>query len=180
MSQIGAAAAVIAPHYNFSPRAFFIASNARNGRRDRNRSLVANVLASFAPIREARCMTDISSGVAFWIFDAWRKVEAQLQVVSINGALRASTPAVIWHTFPIASKISMVILLDDGQKREWELPLADAKFSFGTVGECAVFPEFAEGKWVSFLVADLPSGTQMLFAERFVDGNAIDKDVPQP
>ena len=115
-------------------------------------------------------MNEISSGMAFWIFEIWRRMSTQLQL-SYFGEWSDSigSPAVIWHTSPISSKVSFVILDTAGQKREWKLSFGDCKFSFGVASECAVFPEFAEGKWVSYLSVELPNGKRILAAERFLD-----------
>lgn len=114
-------------------------------------------------------MTSISSGIAFWIFDAWRKTKSQLQVDTIVIKDSRGSPAVIWKVSPKDSIISLVALDDKGQNLEWRLSLADAHFSFGVIPEVTPFPEFMEGIWVSQLLAQFPSGNALLFGERFVE-----------
>lgn len=114
-------------------------------------------------------MNEISSGVAFWILEKWRNMSVQLQLSYFSGSSAQGSPAVISRISPMASKVSFVILDPDGQKKEWTLSFEYCKFSFGVAAECAVFPEFAEGKWVSYLAIELPNGKQILVAERFVD-----------
>jgi hypothetical protein len=113
-------------------------------------------------------MNEISSGVAFWIFDNWRRVNAQLQASFFSGSESAGSPAVIWRTSPNENKVSFVIV-EAGQKKEWKVSFEHCKFSFGVASECAVFPEFAEGKWVSYMAIEFPNGKRVLLAERFVD-----------
>jgi hypothetical protein len=69
------------------------------------------------------------------------------------------------------SKVSFVIL-EAGQKKEWRVSFEGCKFSFGVASECAVFPEFTEGKWVSYMAIEFPVGKQVLLAERFVDNGS--------
>jgi hypothetical protein len=109
-------------------------------------------------------MNEISSGVAFWILEAWRKMDAQLHLVSLN-TQPSSSPAKVWRTCPSDSSVWMVRLLNDGQKKECRLSLADAKFSFGVESECAPFHELTEGVFISVLFADLPSGPKFIFGE---------------
>ncbi len=42
-------------------------------------------------------MNEISSGLAFWIFDAWRKMAAQLQVGAVVTTGSHGSAAVIRH-----------------------------------------------------------------------------------
>jgi hypothetical protein len=113
-------------------------------------------------------MKEISSGVAFWILEAWRKMDAQLHLISLN-TQPSNSPAKVWRTSPSDSSVWMVILLDNGQNKEWRLSLADAKFSFGVESECAPFHELTEGVFVSVLSADLPTGTKFIFGEQFFE-----------
>jgi hypothetical protein len=113
-------------------------------------------------------MNEISSGVAFWIFDIWRQINAQLQASFFSGSESAGSPAVIWRTSPMESKVSFVIF-EAEQKKEWRVSFENCQFSFGVASESAVFPEFAEGKWVSYMAIEFPNGKRVLLAERFVD-----------
>jgi hypothetical protein len=114
-------------------------------------------------------MNEISSGIAFWIFDAWRRMSAQVQVETTKGIKSGGSPGAIWRTSPNPFKISVVMLDTQGQKNEWVVPLEGCKFSFGVPLESAPFPEYAEGIWLSYLVVDFPDGAQTVFAERFID-----------
>jgi hypothetical protein len=113
-------------------------------------------------------MNEISSAVAFWILDAWRQLEAQLQVNAIRGISSQGSPAVVWRTSPNELKISLVALAARGQKIEWNLDLHDCKFSFGTAADSTLYPEFSEGKWVSFLLAEWVGDKRLIFAQRFL------------
>jgi hypothetical protein len=114
-------------------------------------------------------MNEISSRVAFWILEAWRKMDAQLHFVSLN-TTPSNSPAKVWRTAPSDSSIWLVRLLDDGQKMECRLSLADAKFSFGVEEELTPFHELTEGVFVSVLTADLPDGAKFIFGEQFLRG----------
>ncbi len=113
-------------------------------------------------------MKEISSGVAFWILEAWRKMDAQLNLISLN-TQPSSSPAKVWRTSPSDSSVWMVRLLNDGQKKECRLSLADATFSFGVEGGLTPFRELTEGVFVSVLLADLPTGTKFIFGEQFLE-----------
>lgn len=115
-------------------------------------------------------MKEISRSVAFWIFDMWRKTAAQLQVDTIDPKSPSQgSPAVISRTLPNAAKVSMLAVTRDGQNVEWSIDMGNCRFFFGVTEECAPFPEFAEGKWVSFLSAQFPEEKSILFRERFTD-----------
>lgn len=47
--------------------------------------------------------------------------------------------------------------------------LRGSSFSIGKPEDTAPFREFAEGKLVRYLLAELPNGSSYFFAERFVD-----------
>jgi hypothetical protein len=113
-------------------------------------------------------MNEISSGVAFWILEAWRKMDAQLHFVSLN-TTPSSSPAKVWRTSPSDSSVWMVRLLKDGQNKECSLSLAEAKFSFGVEEELTPFHELTEGVFVSVLTADLPTETKYIFGEQFLE-----------
>jgi hypothetical protein len=121
-------------------------------------------------------MNEISSGVAFGILEKWSDSSAQLQVSVYRAGKSQGTPAVIISTDPGSEKI-VASILESGQPAKWNLPLHGSKFSFGVPSEDAPYPEFAEGKWVAYLVADLPGGETIVFSERFVE-QGIDSDVP--
>jgi hypothetical protein len=114
-------------------------------------------------------MQEISSGVAFWILDVWRRMSAQLQLVATDGTDTESTPASIWWTSPIDSIIFVVNMGAAGQNKEWRIPAKGSKFSFGVPHESALSREFTKGIWLSQLLIELPDGKTLLFAERFVE-----------
>jgi hypothetical protein len=64
-------------------------------------------------------MNEISSGVAFWILEAWRKMDAQLHLASLN-TTPSSSPAKVWRTSPSDSSVWMVVRGDNGQNKELE------------------------------------------------------------
>jgi hypothetical protein len=115
-------------------------------------------------------MNEISSGVAFWILDVWRKMAAQLQVNAFEGRGEklVGSSAVILRTSPNNESLSIVAVTSSGQNAEWTIPLKDCKFGFGVAGESPA-PEFIEGRFVSCLVVDMPEDKHLVFRERFVD-----------
>jgi len=114
-------------------------------------------------------MNEISSGVAFWILEAWRKMDAQLHLISLNTTPSSSPAAKVWRTAPSDSSVWMVMLPDNGQNQAWMISLAGAKFSFGVEEELTPFHELTEGVFVSVLTADLPDGTKFICGERFFE-----------
>ena len=81
-------------------------------------------------------MNEISSSVAFWILDAWRQMEAQLQVDALDGKhVTGGSPAVILRTVPKDESVSMVAVDNKGQNIEWTVSLKDCKFGFGLASE---------------------------------------------
>jgi hypothetical protein len=114
-------------------------------------------------------MNEISSGLAFWIFDAWRKMTAQLKVVGGVVPARSRESAVVIqrvspNTFIIALDISDTL----GEKKGWDVFLGNARFSFGVVPEASSFPELRDGSWVSFLQVQFSNGDGLLFGERSI------------
>src|ERR1700693_3481162 len=110
-------------------------------------------------------MNEISSGAAFWILDKLRASNAQLQVSVYRDEKPQGSPAIVLSTDPGSGKV-LVSILEREQPAKWTIPLCGSKFSFGVPSEDAIFPEFAEGKWVSLLICDLPSGERIVFSER--------------
>jgi hypothetical protein len=111
-------------------------------------------------------MTKISSAEAFLIFAKWRdeKSQVQLSIRKPDGS-SAGTPVSIISISGTKESVSAEIVLS-GQKKKCLLDCRNASFSYGEPAEVAVFPEFAEGTWASYLVAECPSGTALVFAER--------------
>jgi hypothetical protein len=112
-------------------------------------------------------MNDISSNVAFWILDAWRKMDSQLHLSATKGPIIQDSPVSIIRVDPNASIISMVIVDLAGQNREWTISVEGSSFSFGTAFDATPFPEFVEGAWRSFLTISFSDGRTLAFAERF-------------
>lgn len=101
-------------------------------------------------------MNEISATVAFWIFDAWRRLGSHLQTAYRNPSGGASGDSVrIIRTDPAGAMLSMeAVGRTIGQNREWEMSLADAKFSFDPSLETACT-----------LTIEFPNGNKMLLAE---------------
>jgi hypothetical protein len=112
-------------------------------------------------------MNDISAHVAFWILDAWRKMNSQLQLSAIKGTTAQGSPASILRTDPNSSIVSLVSVDLAGQNREWTISLEGARFMFGVVPDATPFPEFAEGIWRSFLAISFSDGRIFTFGERY-------------
>jgi|ERR1035437_89594 hypothetical protein len=112
-------------------------------------------------------MNDISTNVAFWVLETWRKMAAQLQLNTFKGTEAHRSPAVIVHTNPKSPIISLVSVDIAGQNKEWAISLEGARFMFGVVPDTTPFPEFTEGSWRSFLSISFPDGRVMTFGERF-------------
>ena len=105
-------------------------------------------------------MIEISSTVGFWILNAWRRMNAQLQI-------NRSTPEEAW-TLPegevewVAPSLSrarfaVAILEEDAtQKREWTESLANARFWFGVVGESDNPEGFTGDGWHGFMRIESP------------------------
>ena len=112
-------------------------------------------------------MTNISSADAFLIFAKWRddKSQVQLSIHKPDGMV-AGTPVSIISISESEESISAEIVLD-GQKKKCRLNFRGGSFSYGEPADSAIFPEFAEGKWASYLDVQCPSGTIFIFAERF-------------
>lgn len=113
-------------------------------------------------------MTSISSSDAFLILGKWRDNKSQLQISLERQGKSAGTPAVIIETSPNEEGISASIVAS-GQAALWRCNFRGASFQYGEAADSAAFPEFAEGRWVSYLLADMPDGGTVLFAERFLE-----------
>ncbi len=149
----------------FCAGTLIIARNARNGRWHRHRNVAARSVASCTPIRKAKCMNEISSGVAFWILDAWRKMNAQLQVAVFPGeSLMRGSAAVVSKI--VSSEVVSIRRVDArGQNTVWTPSFAGCRFSFAVPSEASSLAELAGGKWVSYLVVVCPDGKRVVFGE---------------
>jgi hypothetical protein len=114
-------------------------------------------------------MHEISSEVAFWILTAWCRMAAQLQVRGTIANESKVLPAGIVWCDPQLSKVRLLILDDLGQKKEWTIPLSGARFTFGVPKESLSFSELSGNAWHGYLLAGLPDGKSVLFAERFIE-----------
>jgi len=112
-------------------------------------------------------MNDISTNVAFWVLEVWRKMNSQLQVSAFKGTTAQGSPGSILSTDPNSSIISLVIVDLAGQNREWTISLEGARFMFGVVPDATPFPEFAEGIWKSFLSISFSDGRVLTLGERY-------------
>lgn len=113
-------------------------------------------------------MMSISTSEAFLIFAKWRDQKSQLQIGFFRPKLNprpVGSPGIILSCSEQHNSISAVILID-GQQNEWRVNLADAAFQYGEPADTAVFPEWAERKWQSYLSVELPTGDSVIFAER--------------
>ena len=126
-------------------------------------------VALLTPAKEFKSMNEISSSVAFWILDTWRRMEAQLQVDALDGRrVTQGSPAVILRTSPNEESVSMVAVDNKGQNLEWTVSLKKCKFGFGVASE-SPFPELTEGVFISVLAVDMPGNKHLIFRQRFVD-----------
>ena len=110
-------------------------------------------------------MKEISSGVAFWILDAWRRIPSQLQLSSFGENLISGSRTVVRSVKPSLSMVSLVKEVAAGQNGEWNLSLGDCKFWFGVPEESSPLEIAAGGKWLSFLVIELPVGKRLVLGE---------------
>jgi hypothetical protein len=114
-----------------------------------------------------KAMEKISSAEAFLIFGKWRDEKSQVQLgISERNKLPRGTPAVITEISEQDETVDAVIVLN-GQGQPCRLNFRGTSFQYGEPADSAGYPEFAEGKWVSYLHAVCPSGNEYVFAERF-------------
>jgi hypothetical protein len=111
-------------------------------------------------------MTNISPTDAFLMFAKWRDEKPQVQFCLRKvGSHMVSSPVSIFSISGNEERIDVEIVLN-GQNQKCALDFRGASFSYGEPLDSAVFPEFAEKVWASYLSVDCPTGTQFLFAER--------------
>lgn len=112
-------------------------------------------------------MMKISSAHAFLILGKWRddKPQVQLSIHKSDGTADGTPVSIISISESEESILAEIVL--DGQKKKCLLNFRGASFSYGEPADSAVFPEFAEGKWASYLDVECLSGTIYVFAERF-------------
>ncbi len=112
-------------------------------------------------------MTSISPADAFLIFARWRDGKPLVQhSMHKSDGKSGGTPVSIISISENEESVFAEIVLD-GQEKKCLLNFKGASFSYGEPSDSAVFPEFAEGKWASYLDVTCPSGNLYVFAERF-------------
>jgi hypothetical protein len=111
-------------------------------------------------------MTNISSADAFLIFAKWRdeKPHVQLSMHKSDGRSGGTPVSIISISENEESILAEIVL--DGQKKQCRFDFRQATFSYGEPADSAVYPEFAEGKWSSYLDVACLSGALYVFAER--------------
>lgn len=117
-------------------------------------------------------MKKIEPADAFLMFRMWagRHSPLQVNIRKPDGKCGAS-PCEITPISEAESKMSVLILFAR-RSQEWKIDFSGAIFSLGKPEDSAAFPEFAESKWVRYLLAELPNGGSYLFAEKRVDGTS--------
>ncbi|MGA6950517.1 MAG: hypothetical protein WA646_14660 [Candidatus Sulfotelmatobacter sp.] len=83
-----------------------------------------------------------------------------------TGTVGSASPCEITDISEKESRLS-VLIVSAGQPQDW-IDFPEAAFSLGKPEESA-FPEFAERKWVQYLLVELPNGGSYFFAEKLVE-----------
>jgi hypothetical protein len=115
-------------------------------------------------------MMNISFSEACLILAKWRDNKSQLQITFFKpkeDLPSQGSPGIILNC-PGKDAIVSALIIIDGQQAEWRVNLEGASFQYGEPVDSAVFPEFAEGKWASYLSVELHTGDLITFAERFI------------
>jgi hypothetical protein len=103
-------------------------------------------------------MNEISTTVAFWIFDAWKRLGPQLQTGYRTSSGTAIGDVVrIIRTDPAGATLSMqAVARTIGQNIEWERSFAESRFSFdvSSEGAATMTIEFSNGN--KMLIAEVP------------------------
>ena len=111
-------------------------------------------------------MKSISLSDAFLMFAKWRDEKPRMRFcLRKKDSPFVGSPASIISTSESEERIDVEIILN-GQNQKCGLNFRGASFSYGEPADSALFPEFAERVWASYLSVDCPSGTQFMFAER--------------
>jgi len=116
---------------------------------------------------------EISSEVAFWILDAWQRMNRPLLVSGARGSETKLEPAGVYWVSPDDSKVSLALLSDDGQGEVRKVPLVGARFSFYATVKAAPTPEHGGGFWRSQLIAKLPDGKMLTIVEPVVPSECL-------
>jgi hypothetical protein len=112
------------------------------------------VLASSFPSELIDCMTSISSEEAFPILRKWLDDNSRLQIVFFRlGKLIGSTPGLIKKASPNEESAIAFIVVDE-QAREWHGNFRGVSSQYGEALDSALFPEYSEGKRVSYLFVE--------------------------
>jgi hypothetical protein len=109
-------------------------------------------------------MSRISPEDAYLIFDKWREERTQLQfVMKRPPGVRAVNSAFVTNVLPQSSQVLISALVED-EYLNVAVNLTSAEYEYEDAN--AVLPEFAGGKWVSFLAANFPNGNRYVFGEK--------------
>jgi hypothetical protein len=111
-------------------------------------------------------MDRISPEDAFLIFAKWRDNKSRLQMNLLGPGTSGSTPAMIVNVSPEEKTVEASIAAE-GQPTLCSCSFREASFQYGEPSDTAIFPEYAEGKWSAYLLAELKEGKSVLFVERF-------------
>jgi hypothetical protein len=125
-------------------------------------------MAKKAPEKQPM-MKPISASDAFLIFEKWRDEQPQvhLSMRKKDGSSHGSSPVSIISTSEGDGTLDAQVVVD-GKEQRWRVDWREASYLYGEPSDSAVYPEFVEGKWASYLVVDAPT-TMDLFAERFAE-----------
>lgn len=112
-------------------------------------------------------MKKLSSSDAFLILGKWRDEKSQVQINFLHDGKQVGSPLEITEVSQGNEAVVATIVLN-GQKTPCDFDFSGASFQYGEPLDTAPFPEFAEGKWESYLLIECPSGRSFLFAARLV------------
>jgi len=114
-------------------------------------------------------MKPITVSDAFLIFAKWRDEQPQvhLSMRKKDASWQGGTPVSIIATSQSDGRVDVQVVVD-GKEQPLRLDFRQASFLYGEPSDSAQYPEFAEGRWASYLVVDTPT-TMYLFSERFAE-----------
>ena len=113
-------------------------------------------------------MIKISSPLGLWIIEAYRRMAAQLQFLSLDDGNLIDSSVVISETTPIDPRMCLVFTDDPSeQKPKCWVSLSNAMFWFDPTGESANSVGFPNGTWRSFLRIQFSRGNVIFLGEKF-------------